>query len=204
MVRGLREEFSSRFWCLAVLSGAFAAVGIQFFGLDSIYLNNFVLLAMGGFFSAIVRAPLTGIILIFEMTGSLSQMLSLSLVSIVAYVVATLLKSKPIYESLLERLLEKRGKEVYQDQGQKILTEFVVHQGSQVEEMMIGEIRWPDNCLLVAVRRGTDEIIPKGKTKLLVGDVVVTMTDERDMPMVYDQMERLCGEIVGFEDSLNY
>ena len=69
------------------------------------YINNFVLLAMAGYFTAIVRAPLTGIILIFEMTGSVSQMLSLSIISIVAYIVATLLKSDPIYESLLERLL---------------------------------------------------------------------------------------------------
>ena len=91
------------------IGGTFATVGVQFFGLDAMYINNFVLLAMAGYFAAIVRAPLTGIILIFEMTGSLSQMLSLSIVSIVAYIVATLLKSKPIYESLLERLLERQG-----------------------------------------------------------------------------------------------
>ena len=75
------------------IGGTFATVGVQFFGLDAMYINNFVLLAMAGYFAAIVRAPLTGIILIFEMTGSLSQMLSLSIVSIVAYIVATLLKS---------------------------------------------------------------------------------------------------------------
>lgn len=72
------------------IGGTFATVGVQFFGLDAMYINNFVLLAMAGYFAAIVRAPLTGIILIFEMTGSLSQMLSLSIVSIVAYIVATL------------------------------------------------------------------------------------------------------------------
>ena len=90
------------------IGGAFASVGVQFFGLDSMYINNFVLLAMAGYFSAIVRAPLTGIILIFEMTGSLSQMLSLAIVSIVAYVVATLLKSKPIYEASLIVFLQNR------------------------------------------------------------------------------------------------
>ena len=90
------------------IGGAFATISVQYFGLNPMYINNFVLLAMAGYFAAIVRAPLTGIILIFEMTGSLSQMLSLSVVSIVAYVVAILMKSKPIYESLLERLLQKR------------------------------------------------------------------------------------------------
>lgn len=93
----------------AFIGGAFGIAGAEFFGLEAEYINNFILLAMAGYFTAIVRAPLTGIILIFEMTGTVDQMLSLSLVSIVAYIVATLLRSAPIYESLLERLLEKRG-----------------------------------------------------------------------------------------------
>ena len=89
----------------ALTGGIFGMIGVNYFGMDPDYINNFVLLAMTGYFTAIVRAPLTGIILIFEMTGSVSQMLSLSIISIVAYIVATLLKSDPIYESLLERLL---------------------------------------------------------------------------------------------------
>lgn len=177
------------------IGGTFATIGAQYFGLDAMYINNFVLLAMAGYFAAIVRAPLTGIILIFEMTGSLSQMLSLSIVSIVAYIVATLLKSKPIYESLLERLLERQGQKVSKDQGQKVLTNFVVRQGSRLEDVTISEIEWPNNCLLVAIQRGADEIIPKGRTRLQVGDVIVTMTDERDISTVHDRMERLCSDM---------
>ena len=75
--------------------GAYAQAAIQLLGMDPVYMNNFVLLAMAGYFAAIVRAPLTGIILIFEMTGSLSQMLSLSIVSVTAYITATLLHSSP-------------------------------------------------------------------------------------------------------------
>ena len=40
---------------------------------------------MAGYFTAIVRAPITGIILITEMTGSFSNLLSLSIVSIISY-----------------------------------------------------------------------------------------------------------------------
>ena len=178
------------------IGGAFASVGVQFFGLDSMYINNFVLLAMAGYFSAIVRAPLTGIILIFEMTGSLSQMLSLAIVSIVAYVVATLLKSKPIYESLLDRLLAKQGVKVPKEHGQKILTNYVIHQGAKVEGTLICDTEWPDNCLLVAIQRGAEEIIPRGQTMLLAGDIIVTMTDERDMPVVHEKMQRLCSEMI--------
>ena len=109
--------------------GAFAMIGTQWFGLPQQYINNFVLLAMAGFFTAIVRAPLTGIVLLFEMSGSVSQMLSLSIVSVTAYIVATLLRSAPIYESLLERILTaQKSKAVGGNEkkagGQKVLNTF--------------------------------------------------------------------------------
>lgn len=177
------------------IGGAFATAGIQYFGMDPVYLSNFVILAMAGYFAAIVRAPLTGIVLIFEMTGSVNHMLSLSIVSITAYIVATLLRSKPIYESLMDRLLAKRGNiEPNNNIREKILTNFVVSQGCRLEDKLISEVTWPDNCLLVSVQRGVDEIIPKGKTKLLAGDIIVAMTDERDSAMIQEKMEILCAE----------
>ena len=64
------------------------------------------LIAMAGHFSAIVRTPLTAIILILEMTGgAFSNILALAVVSFVAYLVAEIMKSKPFYEDLYERLL---------------------------------------------------------------------------------------------------
>lgn len=180
--------------------GLFAAIGVQFLGLDPIYINNFVILGMAGYFAAIVRAPLTGIILIFEMTGTYSYLLSLSVVTIVAYIVATLLKSKPIYESLLERLLEKQGETMSDpsmvNRGQKILSEFAVMHGSALEGAKISEIEWPEHCLLVAVQRGTEELLPKGKTTLQMGDIIVIMTDEKTNPIVHDRVEELCREKV--------
>ena len=43
------------------------------------------------------------------MTGSLHHLLSLTVVSITAYIVADLLKSAPVYESLLENLLKTKN-----------------------------------------------------------------------------------------------
>ena len=177
------------------IGGAFATVGVQYMGLDMMYINNFVVLAMAGYFAAIVRAPLTGIILIFEMTGTLSEMMTLSIVSIVAYMVATLLRSKPIYESLLERILEQQNGEKAVDHGEKVLQNFVVLQGSKLEESLMKEIEWPGNCLIVAIQRGSDEIIPRGSTKMQTGDVIVAMTNEREAAAVHDELERLCREV---------
>lgn len=50
----------------AFIGGIFGMVGTTYFGMSPEYINNFVLLAMAGYFTAIVRAPITGIILILR------------------------------------------------------------------------------------------------------------------------------------------
>lgn len=178
----------------SLIGGIYSTFAVQYMGLDASYISNFVLLAMAGYFTAIVRAPITGIILIFEMTGQVSQMLSMSLVSIVAYLVVSVLKSEPIYESLLHGLLKRRGQQVPEKTGEKILQEFVVCHGSSLHNKMIQQVEWPKNCLLVSVKRSGAELIPRGRTILMAGDELVTMTDETDASAVYDYMEKISKE----------
>ena len=63
---------------------------------------------MAGMFSSIVRAPITGMILISEMTGIFYNMLPLAVVTFTAYLTAELLGGIPIYDQLLERLMATR------------------------------------------------------------------------------------------------
>ncbi|MTK13249.1 MAG: ClC family H(+)/Cl(-) exchange transporter, partial [Clostridiaceae bacterium] len=143
------------------------------------YVNNFMILGMAGYFTAIVRAPITGSILITEMTGSFNHLLSLALVSIIAYIIADLMGSKPIYESLLERLLAKNGhKELSEDNNAKTILEVVVHHGSYLEGKKIKELNMPEKCLLVSIKRGDNEVIPRGNTSIYAGDYLVVLTSE--------------------------
>ena len=64
---------------------------------------------MAALFSASVRAPLTGIVLTVEMTGRGDLTLALLGASLVAMVVAMLLKSEPIYVTLKRRMLEREA-----------------------------------------------------------------------------------------------
>ena len=74
----------------------------------------------------------------------------------------------------------------------KVLDYYAVAEESEVANHMIKEIIWPEHCLLVAINRGGKEIIPKGKTKLLMGDIIITMSDEEHNGDVFDAMSRLC------------
>ncbi len=64
----------------------------------------FVVLGMGALLTACVRAPLTGIILMIELTGHYDFMLPLLVSCFAAYGVAEALRNPPIYESLRERI----------------------------------------------------------------------------------------------------
>lgn len=60
----------------------------------------FGVLGMGAMFTAIVRAPLTGIVLMIELTGVYGFMLPLLVACLTAYGVAEALGNTPIYEAL--------------------------------------------------------------------------------------------------------
>ena len=180
---------------LGGLTGGIFGMGCsEIFGLPVEYINNFVLLAMAGYFTAIVRAPLTGIILIFEMTGSLSQLATLTLVSGTAFVVAELMRSEPIYESLLTRILKKQGQTVPKENQGKVLKQFVIMQSSELEGRSIAQIRWPESSLIVAVQRGKEEILARGSTRLMASDTLLVMMDEDREGEVNDRLTELCME----------
>jgi chloride channel protein, CIC family len=73
------------------------------------YLNiqpeGFAIVGMAAFFTGVVRAPITGIVLATEMTESVSMLLPMLCACSVAMLVPMLLKDPPIYESLRERAL---------------------------------------------------------------------------------------------------
>lgn len=187
---------------LGGMTGGIFGMGCsELFGLPPEYVNNFVLLAMAGYFTAIVRAPLTGIILIFEMTGSLSQLASLTLVSITAFVVATLMRSEPIYESLLTRILKRQGEKIPEDAGDRVLREYAVMYRSALDGRKISEIQWPKGSLIVTVKRGAREILPIGATRLKASDTLMIMADEAQEANVHERMQELCMERTeGFGD----
>ncbi len=72
----------------------------------------FAVVGMAAMFTSIVRAPLTGIVLILEMTGNQEQLFALILACLIAYLVAEHARNMPIYEALLEEDLSEDEKEI--------------------------------------------------------------------------------------------
>lgn len=65
----------------------------------------FAVVGMAAFFAGVVRAPLTGIILVTEMTGSSTLLVPAIFASFTAMMVAAGLRERPIYDALRDRTI---------------------------------------------------------------------------------------------------
>ncbi len=68
----------------------------------------FFVVGMATYFTGVVHAPLTGIVLIIEMTGNYASILPLFIACLSTLLIADGLGNLPIYEALLEN---RRGKD---------------------------------------------------------------------------------------------
>ena len=76
--------------------------------------SGMALVGMAAFFGATVRAPLTGMVVVTEMTATTETLVPMMAATGAAVLVAYLVGSPPIYESLRERMpdeesIERRG-----------------------------------------------------------------------------------------------
>ena len=79
---------------------AFARL-INLSGLATLHESNFVVLGMCGVFTAVIRAPLTGIFLIAEVTGGYLLLVPLMIVSATAWFIARIFEPHSIYRKPL-------------------------------------------------------------------------------------------------------
>ncbi len=119
---------------------------------------------MAAYFTAIVRAPLTGIMLIVEMTGNYSQMLPLLVACFCAYAVAELLKDLPIYEALLERDLKRSGEKYLLEKP--IVVDFTIQTRAPFADREIRSLGLPAGCIIVRCSDGKREWVPRANTRL--------------------------------------
>ena len=181
----------------ALIGKTYGVLATDFFGTPESYTINFTILAMAAYFTAITKAPITASVLILEMTNSFDHLLGLIVVSLVAYVVVDLLNVNSIYDYLLERMLgEHESAETMADREKKVLLEVPIEIGSKVEGRLVKDISWPLGCLIVGIERGVDQLIPKGDTQIIQGDMLIILTDEENACKIKHGLITMCAECI--------
>lgn len=87
----------------AMAGGAMGALDMRVFHHSFDSMGAFALVGMGAVFAGIIRAPITSVLIIIEMTGGYSLILPLMIANMLAYGIASHYRPTPIYEALLEQ-----------------------------------------------------------------------------------------------------
>jgi CIC family chloride channel protein len=85
-----------------MVGGAIGALDVKLFGHGDAT-GAFALVGMGAVFAGVVRAPMTSVLIIIEMTGGYSLILPLMIANMTAYGLAHRLRPVAIYDALLEQ-----------------------------------------------------------------------------------------------------
>src|ERR1051326_3931031 len=117
--------------CLgAMLGGAVGHVAHQFFPAHTATPGAYALVGMGALFAGIVRAPMTSVLMIFEMTRDYSVIVPLMIANLASLFISSRLPKQPNYENLapqegIHLPLSRRG-----ETGQHRVFE-VMHQAAE-------------------------------------------------------------------------
>ena len=161
------------------LGAAFGSIILKYTGLPEGLWEEFAVIGMAGFFSATVKSPITGIVLVFELTGNMNNLLPLATVALISYAVSNMLGSEPIYEALLGRMPNKEGKTSFNSRSEKIIKSYVIPTGSDLDGKKIKDIEWGRHALIITVDRGEESITPNGDVVLQSGDEMVFFISQR-------------------------
>ena len=86
-----------------MLGGAVGYLDVTVFHHPADAIGAFAVVGMGAVFAGVVRAPMTSILIIFEMTGGYGLVLPMMIANMSAFALARHWRHTPIYEALLEQ-----------------------------------------------------------------------------------------------------
>lgn len=168
------------------------AVSINALDLGTQFYEEFVVIGMAGFFASIVRSPITGVVLVYELTGNMNNILPLATVCLISYATANLIGVSPIYESLLGRIVNSKYSEpVFSNTDEKVLKTYVIPVGSPINKKRVMDVDWGKHCLIVSIERNEVSITPKGETVLKEGDNLVVLVSQRHFSGDNQRLEQI-------------
>lgn len=98
---GVGGIFAPALFIGAMLGGTVGYVDVAVFHHPAQEIGSFAVVGMGAVFAGIIRAPMTSVLIIFEMTGGYGLVLPLMVANMTAFTLARHWRHVPIYEALL-------------------------------------------------------------------------------------------------------
>lgn len=175
---------------MGALAGSLFGQGIGLLGFPDGYLPLFCVCAMAGAMAGSVKAPVTSVLLMVEMTGSLVHLLPVATVAFIALLTSDALGTSPIYEELLSGLMKQP--DISKRERRRAVVEIPVELGSIAAGKLVREVAWPAGVLIAAVRRGDQELVPRGNTRIQPGDYLIVLSTEKCFGDMHVELQKIC------------
>ena len=180
---------------MGALIGALYGNGVSaLFGVSGSFENAFIILGVAGLFASVIQAPVTAVVLVFELTGSLNALLDTSIISVISFITASLLRGEPFYEHLYLRLLGWRVEEDADEEssGSKVLKSYVIGVNSALDGHKVSEVAWPKGTLIIVAKRAGQELVVDGNTQFEALDTIVVIMDVAQEDTHVELIHALC------------
>ncbi len=100
---GAGGVFAPALFMGGMLGGAVGYLDVTVFHHSADSIGAFAVVGMGAVFAAVIRAPMTSVLIIFEMTGGYGLVLPLMIANMSAFALARHWRHTPVYEALLDQ-----------------------------------------------------------------------------------------------------
>lgn len=171
----------------AILSVAFTAMGM-----NPAYADYLVIICMSVFFTTIVKAPITGIVMVFELTGQFQNFLPALLGIAIGYLISELFRTEAIYEKCLEMFIDE---EKLYEGTVKHRVEVTIQKDSSADGALVRKIIWPTNGLVVEVIDADGKsFVPDGETMLHAGQRIIFECETSDREALCEYLYDVVGK----------
>ncbi len=177
---------------IGALLGALSAELFVAMGMSPDLYGTVVILSMSAFMGAATRAPLTALVFTVECTWNFSNLFYVGITVFVSYLLCEIVKVDPLYDVLLERMVEKQN----EGKAHKILRlNYVVAEDAFAVSKSVRDILWPANTKVVEIvadkNRHMDD---DGEKKIHVGDKLTLYSQTFDEELTKKELEQILGK----------
>lgn len=160
----------------ALIGGMFGKVFVMLGLSESLY-SLIVIISMSAFLSSCVKAPITGMVLICEISGQFNSFLYSGIAIFVSYFVAELFRQSALYDILLDRLVEgeNKGKPMKYSAFEVTIIPKCFADGKQIRDIL-----WPPHSTVKTIVRGEHLIVPSSDTTIKAGDILKIKCESYD------------------------
>lgn len=157
----------------------FALILVRQGFLSTEHCGFFMAIGMAAAFTAVVRSPVTGIILLLEMTHKFELLIPMTMVVGITYFISDIAGVRPIYDQLYLRLLPKEK----EDSNSRHTLSFEVNADSYMQGKKVEDIILPKDCKI-------ENVVREG-THLSLYNTVIQPEDRVDISLPSCELEKL-------------